>query len=68
MTDIMKYETYRNEQRFKRLRQRYTRTLSPQEHTELIQRGEAIRREWHARPIPSHKALTVVEADGETVS
>ena len=37
------------------------RTLTLREHTDLIERGEAIRREWHARPIPSHRALVTVE-------
>ena len=58
---ILTCEADRNEERFKKLRQYYARTLNTVEHTELIERGEAIRREWHARPIPSHRSLVPVE-------
>lgn len=58
---VLTYEAHRNECRMARLRDHYTYALTIREHTELIQRGEAIRREWHARPIPSHRALVTVE-------
>ena len=62
---ILTYEAHRNEARMQRLRDHYTHALTICEHTELIQRGEAIRREWHARPIPQHRALTVTIYDSE---
>ena len=49
-----------NHDRMRRLRDRYTHMLSPREHTDLIERGEAIRRAWNAQPIPAHRALTVI--------
>ena len=61
MTDILTYEAHRNEARMQRLRDHYTHALTIREHTDLIERGEAIRREWHARPIPKHRALVQVE-------
>ncbi len=61
MTDILTYEAHRNERRMARLRDHYTHALTIREHTELIERGEAIRREWHARPIPQHRALVQLE-------
>ncbi len=61
--DVLTCEQHRNERRMRRLRNHYTATLSQREHTELIERGEAIRREWHARPIPPHKALTVISKE-----
>lgn len=57
---VLTFDQYVNERRMKRLRHHYTRTLSQREHVELIERGEAIRREWHSRPIPENRALTVI--------
>lgn len=51
-----------NYDRLRRLRDHHTHMLSPREHTDLIERGEAIRREWHAQPIPAHRALTVINS------
>ena len=61
---VLTYDAHRNECRMKRLRDHYTRTLRQREHTELIERGESIKREWHAKPIPSHRALTVCTVAG----
>ena len=61
MNAVLTYDAHRNECRMKRLRDHYTHALTIREHTDLIERGEAIRREWHARPIPSHRALVTVE-------
>ena len=55
---------YANEARLRRLREHYVHTLTHREHIELVERGEAIRREWHARPIPEHRALTVISRAG----
>ena len=60
MNAILTCDQDRNERRMRRLREYYTHTLSPREHVELIERGEAIRREWHSRPIPENRALTVI--------
>lgn len=60
MNAILTIEQYANEQRMQRIRRHYAQALRQQEHNELIERGEAIRREWNALPIPRHRALTLV--------
>ena len=57
---VLTFDQYVNERRMERLRHHYTRALTNREHTELVERGESIRREWHSRPIPEHRALTVI--------
>lgn len=32
--------------------------------TALIERGEAVRRDWNRRPIPAHRALTIITSAG----
>ena len=61
MIDILTYEAHRNECRMARLRDHYTHTLKNREHAVLVLRGEAIKREWAARPIPKHRALAQLE-------
>ena len=60
MNAVLTINQYLNERRMQRLRHHYTRTLTNREHTDLVERGEAIRREWHSRPIPENRALTVI--------
>ena len=61
MNAILSYEAHRNECRMRRLRAHYMYALTQREYTDLVERGEAIRREWHARPIPKHRALVPME-------
>lgn len=69
MNAILTIDQYRNEQRMRRLRTHYTHALTQREHTELIERGEAIRREWGTMPIPQHRALiSVAEVQSAAVA
>lgn len=60
MNTVLTYDAHRNECRMRRLRAHYMYALTQREHTALVERGEAIRREWHARPIPEHRALIII--------
>ena len=55
MNAVLTYDAHRNECRMRRLRAHYVYALTQREYIALVERGEAIRREWRARPIPDRR-------------